>query len=48
MALQELTDTCSGDVGSFRGDSRWMGLSKLPGQDVFLGLCASGNLYVAR
>jgi hypothetical protein len=33
---------------SFRGDSKWMGVGKAPGQDVVVGLGESGNVVVAR
>lgn len=33
---------------SFRGDSRWMGLAKVAGQDVLAGVTQSCQLYVAE
>ncbi|KAF8065467.1 hypothetical protein HT031_003068 [Scenedesmus sp. PABB004] len=33
---------------SFRGDARWLGVSKAPGADVLAGFAASGNVVYAR
>eukprot|EP00877_Chromochloris_zofingiensis_P001979 jgi/Chrzof1/11782/Cz06g09220.t1 len=33
---------------SFRGDSRWLGVSKATGQDSLAGFCASGSLVYAN
>jgi hypothetical protein len=32
----------------FRGDGRWLGVSKAAGADVLAGFAASGNLVYAR
>jgi hypothetical protein len=48
MGMDEVEGPSAAGLFSFRGDGRWLGVSKAVGADVLAGYAASGNLVYAR
>jgi hypothetical protein len=48
MDVDEGEGTAAAGLLSFRGDGRWLGVSKAAGADVLAGFAASGSVVYAR
>jgi hypothetical protein len=48
MVIDDWEGSAAAGALSFRGDGRWLGVSKAVGADVLAAFAASGNLVYAR